>query len=187
MASAAAYRSAGSAPNAGARRSNFRLSCTVSRLQFVSAWRPPGPARLHLRDPDGKPPPAVRAAHQLIAVPAERVHHALAVEVVEPEGVADGRRAITVDGDERIGDQVLVKAPRRPGVPGRERRQLLRAAVAAYAVRGPDAALADHIVRRRREAVDPVGLRAVVQGVPVPVQRGQHVAFGLERLEAADE
>src|SRR5271169_1147799 len=121
MSSAAAYRSAGSAPNAGARRSNFRLSCTVSSLQFATARRPPGAAGLDLRDPDGKPPPAVRATHQLIAVPAERVHHTLAADVVEPQEVADGRRAIAVDGNERIGDQVLVEALRRPGMSRRER------------------------------------------------------------------
>ena len=98
----------------GAERGSaqIELQAELHRLtpQFATARRPPGAAGLDLRDPDGKPPPAVRAAQQLVAVPAERVHHALAVHVVEPEEVTDRRRALAVDGDERIGDQVLVEA-----------------------------------------------------------------------------
>src|SRR5229473_2412316 len=153
MSSAAAYRSAGAAPNAGARRSNFRLSCTGSGLPSVPARRPPGAAGLDLRDADGKAPPAVLAAHQLVEVPAERVHDALTVDVVEPEEVTDHGRAVAVDGDDRIGDQVLVEALGRAGVGGCERRQLVPAVVAAHRRGGRGARLADLIVGCRREAV----------------------------------
>jgi hypothetical protein len=149
----------------------------MSAVELESRRKRRGSAhRVDLGDAQRKPPLAVSLFHEFVDISSERMQGRRAVIVgVDSDEVALDAGLGTVDSDHRLDEKVFVPGLRRAGVRANVKGQRLPSFVPfARFVGRPSSDVED---AAEGETVEPLILLAVVDAVPVLIQRSQNRPF----------
>src|SRR4051794_19703652 len=115
-----------------------------------------------------KAPPTIRAARELVVVAPETLHLSHAIVLHQQEPVARGLRRVTVDGDEGVGDLMLMPTFGSPGMARHQSTQPLLPDQRSSRRAGLSVMSFKFCVRH--ELVQPRGFVADVDGVAVTME-----------------